>query len=389
MPSLTTHRIHSIDILRGIVMIIMALDHTRDFFHVGAMTSDPLAPDATTVPLFFSRWITHYCAPIFVFLSGLSAYLSAQKKNFAEASLFMINRGVWLLFVEMVIVTFGLTFDPKFSFIVWQVIWVIAWSMIMLAVVRQLGNKWVLAIGLILILGHDLVTTNIRGIGTIPDILRILFGITVIPINSTHQIGAFYAILPWTGIMFLGYGIAYWFKADYAAAKRKRNLLVGGLSLIALFIILRFINQYGDPSKWQHIGGWRGFLSFLNTSKYPPSLLYTCMTIGPAMVFLAFTENIKTFWSRIATVYGRVPFFYYILHFYILHVLLVIVFFATGHTSEEIRGPLPFLFRPLNFGYNIIITYGIWIAVVASLYFPCRWFYKYKMTHSQWWLKYL
>jgi uncharacterized membrane protein len=391
MPSLTTRRINSIDILRGIVMIVMALDHTRDFFHIGAITSNPLAPATTTTYLFFTRWITHFCAPTFVFLSGLSAYLSSQKKNFAEASLFMINRGVWLIFVEVVIVTFGLTFDPKFRLIVWQVIWVIACSMILLAFLRQLGNKWVLLIGLVLVFGHDLVTNlNITKQGTIPDIVRIFFTVTFIPIDSTHTLGAFYSILPWTGIMFLGYGIGHWFNEQYDAKKRKRNLLAGGLTLIALFIIIRMINKYGDPSRWQHIGGWRGFLSFLNTSKYPPSLLYTCMTIGPTMVFLALTENIKTFWSRIAMVYGKVPFFYYILHFYILHVLLVIFFFASGHTTAEIRDPnTAFLFRLQFWGYNIKIVYLIWIAVVASLYFPCRWFYKYKTTHSQWWLKYL
>ena len=384
-------RIASIDILRGIIMIIMALDHTRDFFHIGAMTSDPLAPQTTTPALFFTRWITHYCAPTFVFLSGLSAYLSSQKKNPAEASLFLINRGLWLIFVEMVIVTFGLFFDYKFSFIIWQVIWAIGCSMIILGVVRQLPNNWILTIGGILFFGHDLLNyVHPPQPNTKADIIDVLFTAfnNVAPITAKHVIGDFYAILPWTGVMLIGYGIGYWFSKDYPAEKRKRNLLISGLSLIALFIILRFINKYGDPAPRVELNSWRSFLSFMNVSKYPPSLMFCCMTLGPSLLFLAFTENIRAGWSKIVSVYGRVPFFYYVLHFYILHCLLVIFFFATGHKSSEIYGSF-IGFRPVNFGYPLWIVYIIWLSIVASLYFPCRWFYKYKLSHTQWWLKYL
>jgi uncharacterized membrane protein len=393
MSSSTTYRIASIDILRGIIMIIMALDHTRDFFHATAMTADPLAPATTTPALFFTRWITHFCAPTFVFLSGLSACLSSQKKSSAEASMFLINRGLWLIFVEMVIVTFGLTFDYKFRFIVWQVIWAIGCSMIVLGVVRQLSNKWILMIGCILFFGHDLVNlkyVNLPQTGTIADLIRMLFTTfgNIIPINSTHVIGDFYAILPWTGVMLIGYVIGYWFGKEYPAEKRKRNLLVCGLSMIVLFTILRFINKYGDPSPRVELNSWRSFLSFMNTSKYPPSLMFCCMTLGPSLLFLALSENIKAGWSKIVSVYGRVPFFYYILHFYILHILLVIAFYASGHT--QVRDPNSlFLFRPVNFGYPLWIVYIIWLSVVASLYFPCRWFYNYKINHRQWWLKYL
>jgi uncharacterized membrane protein len=388
-----TYRITSIDLLRGIIMIIMALDHTRDFFHIAAITGNPLAPATTTPALFFTRWITHYCAPTFVFLSGLSAWLSSQKKNSAEASMFLINRGLWLIFVEMVIVTFGLTFDPKFGFIIWQVIWAIGCSMIILGVVRQLPNKWILVIGCILFFGHDLFNYIHRPQpGTRADIIDVFFtsynNIIFLTPDSKHLLGDFYAILPWTGVMLIGYSIGYWFSKEYPAEKRKRNLLVCGLSLIALFIILRFINKYGDPSPWKHIKGWRDFLSFMNVSKYPPSLMFCCMTLGPSLVFLALSENIKAGWSKIVSVYGKVPFFYYILHFYILHCLLVIIFYVTHQTLVRDPNSL-FLFRPANFGFNLIGTYIIWISVVVSLYFPCRWFYNYKMSHQQWWLKYL
>lgn len=396
MSSSTSYRVGSIDILRGIVMIVMALDHTRDFFHVTAMTGNPLNPATTTPVLFFTRWITHYCAPVFVFLSGMSAYLSSQKKSSSEAGLFLIKRGLWLVFVEIVIVSFGLTFDPKFNFIIWQVIWAIGCSMIILGLINRLPAKWIITTGLILIFGHDIfdyVHPPQPGFNT--DLITVLFTAfnNFIPLNQakTHVIGDFYAILPWTGIMLVGYGIGYWFRKEYPAEKRKRNLLVSGLAIIALFVILRFINEYGDPSKRVVLSeNWRSFLSFMNTSKYPPSLLYSCMTLGPALVFLSVSENIKTGWSEIASIYGRVPFFYYILHFYILHTLLMIIFFASGYSTAEIRDPnLPFLFRPLTFGYPIWIVYIIWLSVVASLYFPCRWFYRYKMNHGQWWLKYL
>ena len=393
MSTSPTYRVASVDILRGIVMVIMALDHTRDFFHITAMTADPLNPATTTPILFFTRWITHLCAPTFVFLSGLSAYLASQKKTSGEASLFLIKRGVWLIFVEIVLVSFGLSFDPEFRFIIWQVIWAIGCSMIILGFVRRLPNFWILTIGCILFFGHDLFNyfrPPKPGVST--DLITVFFTAfnNIIIINSKHIIGDFYAILPWTGVMLIGYGIGHWFNKDYSSSKRKRNLLACAISLVTLFIVLRYINEYGDPSPRLYLSGWRGFLSFMNASKYPPSLMFCCMTLGPAFLFLALAENIKAGWSRVVSVYGKVPFFYYIPHFYILHIIVVILFFATGHTVAEIRSPNSvFLFRPVNFGFNLWIVYGIWIGVVASLYFPCKWFYKYKMNHSQWWLKYI
>ena len=259
--------------------------------------------------------------------------------------------------------------------------------MIILGLVRQLPQNWIIVIGCILFFGHDLFNyIHAPRPGANADIVDVLFTAfsNFIPFDSRHGIGDFYAILPWTGVMLIGYGIGRWFNKDYP------TLLICGLSMIGLFIVLRFINKYGDPSRRLDLGGWRGVLSFLNASKYPPSLMYCCMTLGPSFVFLALTENIKAGWSKIISVYGKVPFFYYILHFYTLHCLLVIVFFVTGHTAAEINSNGSFaFFRPAKFGFNLPGTYLIWLSVVAMLYFPCRWFYKYKMTHRQWWLKYL
>ncbi|WP_316847328.1 DUF1624 domain-containing protein [Pedobacter psychrodurus] len=385
-------RILSIDILRGLVMIIMALDHTRDFFHIGAMTGDPLNPDTTTGMLFFTRWITHFCAPTFVFLSGLSAYLSAQNKTPAQASSFLLKRGLWLIIIEIAVITLGLTFNPFYNFVILQVIWAIGCSMIFLALLSRISYKIVLITGLILVFGHNLF--NLFPAPTDADgglILKVFFTAagTVIPLAKNHLIGDFYAILPWTGIMFIGYGLGAWYKKGYAADRRKRNLIIVGSLTVFAFIALRLINVYGDPApRKEYHDLFKNLLAFFNVSKYPPSLQYATMTLGPAMLILAFTENISNWFTRITSVYGAVPFFYYVLHFYLLHTLLVVVFFATGHHSKEIE-QVPFLFRPVAFGFSLPIVYLIWLCTVASLYLPCRWFKKYKEIHRQWWLSYV
>jgi len=385
-------RILSIDILRGLVMIIMALDHTRDFFHIGAMTGDPLNPETTTGMLFFTRWITHFCAPTFVFLSGLSAYLSAQNKTPGKASSFLLKRGLWLIVIEIALITLGLTFNPFYNFIILQVIWAIGFSMIFLALFSRISYKTVLITGLILVFGHNLfdlfpAPTNTNG-GMILKIFFTASG-TILPVSSTHLVGVFYAILPWTGVMFVGYGVGAWYKKDYVAERRQRNLLVIGMLTIFVFISLRLINIYGDPApRKEYHDLFKNLLAFFNVSKYPPSLQYTAMTIGLAMLFLAFTENLNNWFTRVTAVYGAVPFFYYVLHFYLLHTLLVVVFFATWYTSKDIV-QIPFWFRPATFGFSLTIVYLIWFCVVAALYLPCRWFKRYKENHKQWWLRYV
>ncbi|WP_231425270.1 DUF1624 domain-containing protein [Pedobacter sp. Leaf250] len=385
-------RILSIDILRGLVMIIMALDHTRDFFHIEAMTANPLDPQTTTGILFFTRWITHFCAPIFVFLSGLSAYLSSQNKSSEKAGGFLLKRGLWLIIVEIIIISLGLTFNPFYNFVILQVIWVIGWSMILLGLLSRISRNAVLIIGLIIVFGHNIFNLfpapEDESLGLLLKVFFTAFG-TVVPLSSTHLLGVFYAILPWTGIMFIGYGIGNWYSKGYDAIERKRNLIISGTLSIFLFMFLRFINLYGDPApRKEYHDAFKNLLSFFNVSKYPPSLQYTCMTIGVALLFLAFTEKMKNWFSRISSIYGAVPFFYYVIHFYLLHTVLVIAFFATGFTSNQIV-QIPFWFRPNEFGFNLSIVYLIWIAVVAMLYLPCKWFKGYKEKHNQWWLRYV
>lgn len=388
----TLKRIPSIDILRGLVMVVMALDHTRDFFHHTAMTADPLDPATTSIALYFTRWITHFCAPIFVFLSGVSAYLSAQHKTAVQSSKFLLKRGIWLVFAEVTLITLGLTFNPFYNFVILQVIWAIGFSMIFLSIISRMSYWLVMITGLILVFGHDLLNAapgpDSPSAALMMKVLLTASG-TVLPLDKTHLVGVFYAVLPWTGIMFLGYACGAWYKKGFSAVTRKQYLLISGFCLIGIFIILRWANIYGDPNPRKDFPTQlQNILSFLNVSKYPPSLLYFCITIGPGLLLLRMLEETKSRWSVIVSNYGSVPFFYYILHFYLLHLLLVIAFFLSGYHIQDIV-QIPFWFRPEAFGFSLPAVYVIWISVVILLYRPCLWFKSYKTNHNQWWLKFI
>jgi uncharacterized membrane protein len=249
-------------------------------------------------------------------------------------------------------------------------------------------------VGLILVFGHNITDyINIPEKGITHSLVNILFTAKffIIPIGSQHFILFLYAILPWAGLMMLGYSISGWF-INYSPQERKRVLTIAGLCVTALFIVLRLINHYGNPFPYSHQKDITyTILSFINTEKYPPSLQYTCMTIGPALLLLALFEHSKSFFASFAKIYGQVPFFYYVLHFYILHTLLVITFYASGYGSKDIvPKSMPFLFRPDDSGFNLGTVYIIWISVVLVLYFPCRWYSRYKRANNQkWWLHYL
>lgn len=383
------YRVVSIDILRGAVMVIMALDHVRDYFHVSPV--DPTDMTATTPLLFFTRWITHFCAPTFVFLSGVSAFLSGQRKTGGERSVFLVKRGIWLVLIEMALVTLGWTFDPLYHVIILQVIWAIGWSMIALGVTLWLSPKAVPVAGLVLVLAHN-ITDYTHPAGNAWTIL-----LTAPPsfIQYAPNRGFFdlYAILPWTGIMMLGYSIGRWFSLAYSPERRRRTLLIAGAVVTAAFIILRLVNHYGDRAPWsvQQRGGVYTFLSFLNVTKYPPSLMYSCMTLGPTLLLLAVTEKATGAFSRVLQVYGRVPFFYYVIHLYLIHLCCAVLFFATGHTFKDVYDPVgpPFLFHRHDVGFGLAGVYAVWFFVVFLLYFPSKWYDAYKRVHHQWWLSYV
>ncbi len=393
-PPFVKQRIQSIDILRGAIMLIMALDHTRDYLYHAAPGVDPTNIATTTPVLFFTRWITHFCASNFVFLAGVSACLAGIKRTKSELSIFLIKRGLWLILVELIVMSFCLTFNPAFNEFVLQVIWVIGFSMIVLGLLVRAPLAVIGVIGGLIFFGHDIldfIKLPETGAGFV--LVKLFFTArgTVLPLGANHFLFDLYAVIPWMGVMLLGYVFGSLYRPAVDQQKRKRILVISGISLVALFIVLRFINIYGDPAPWavQHNGVYT-LLSFLDASKYPPSLLFLCMTIGPGLIVLSLTENVQNKVTTVLVTYGNVPFFYYILHFYLIRIINIILFFASGYGVGQIKNPNgPFLFSPDGFGFSLGVVYLIWLFVVAVLYLPCRWFSRYKKTHSQWWLSYL
>ncbi len=387
----TAYRINSIDLLRGLIMIIMALDHTRDFFHIEAFTGDPTNMQTTTPFLFFTRWITHFCAPVFIFLAGTSAYLQSLRKSKAELSGFLVKRGLWLILVEVFIMSLGISFDIYFSNIFLQTIWAIGISMVILGAAIWMPYAAIFIIGTLIVFGHNLLDYYEAGKQQFGVIYSILHRTAFYPIGEGRTVGFLYPFLPWTGLMMLGYCLGRLFMDD--EGKRKKRLLSLGLLIIGLFIVLRAFDIYGDPFKWsEQKNVLFTFMSFLNTTKYPPSLLYLCMTIGPALVFLALAGKGNSRLAKIITVYGRVPFLYYVLHFYLIHLVSSLLFLSRGHSFAEgwngIPG-FPFKFVFPGEGYSLGIVYLVWILIVAALYPVCKWFGEYKRKNKQWWLSYL
>lgn len=397
MPErVSTSRVNSIDFMRGAIMVIMALDHVREYFHITAFTANPTDPATTTSILFFTRWITHFCAPSFVMLSGISAYLSGRKKSIEQASSFLLKRGIWLVLVEVTLITFALSFDVTYKVIFLQVIWSLATSMIVLSLfVRFTSSRVILFVGLLLIFTHNLTSFIKFPENSVQDILMNVFFTATgkfYTLSEGHTLGVFYVILPWAGLMMVGYGLGSLYDKDADAARRKKVLLTLGAVSTVLFLVLRGLNWYGDPSPWaSQADSWRTFLSFLNVSKYPPSLMYMLMTQGPVLMLLAITEHTNNRISRFFTVYGKVPFFYYILHFYLIHALSALAVLASGYTWRQVTdSKLFFQFRPFDFGYQLEYVYLIWIGIVILLYMPCRWFGTYKTKRKKkWWLSYL
>jgi uncharacterized membrane protein len=389
------NRIESIDILRGLVMLIMAIDHVRDLFHAGHPEPTDLA--VTTPILFFTRFVTHFCAPAFVFLSGMSAYLAGTRRTENQLSVFLIKRGLWLILVELVLITFAITLNPFYNVLILQVIWAIGGSMILLGLMiwARASLTVIGIVGAIIFFGHNIF--DFEKIDAINNtfIDKLLFSGagfgTFWPMGPNRGFLLAYALLPWAGVMMLGYVFGSLYKSTVDVVKRKKTLLYSGLCLLLLFVVLRFFNFYGDPAPWSVQKTIAlSIISFFNVTKYPCSLLYLCVTIGTSLVVLALTENIKNKFTRILIIYGNVPFFYYVCHWYLIRIFSVITFFAQGFKSSQIINPKqPILFLPDGMGFNLFGVYMVWLLVIVILYFPCRWYSKYKRTHQQWWLSYL
>ena len=375
-------RIYSIDFTRGLVMIIMALDHVRDLMHIDSVTRSPTNLETTTPFLFFTRWITYLCAPIFVYLAGSSAYLSFNNKNdISESRKFLLSRGLWLVIMEFTIVNFGLFFDLGFHTLIFEVIATIGFGFIILSLMLKLPFKIIAAIGLMIIFCHELAGKTI---------LSPFFVVSQFRLFSNHSLTIAYPPVPWLGIMLTGFASGKLF--ELPAVSRRKIFLKIGASVLLLFVILRAINIYGDPVLWS---GQKTpvytFLSFMNISKYPPSLLFCLVTLGIMFLILSAAEGVKNRITDMFCIYGKVPMFYFVVHFYIIHFLLLILLFLQGFHWSDMNFASGKFGRPANAesGVPLWTVYLIWIAVVSVLYRPCGWYGRFKATHKNWWLRYL
>ncbi len=397
-------RVDSVDLLRGLIMVIMMLDHTRDFVHSDAFLFDPTDMTKTYPLLFFTRWVTHFCAPLFVFLAGTGAYFQELRgKPKAELSKFLLSRGLWLIFLEVAVVRPLIFFNAHYTvvFTLLQVIWAIGWSMIALAALIHLRLRSIVVISVGMIAFHNWLdgirVTSWAGPGSpVPG-----FGASLWKIM--HQPGpifpfgypgpavlVLYPLVPWIGVMGAGYAFGSIYRMN--SAERKRVLLRLGGALTACFIVIRAINIYGDPSPWvAQRTPVMTILSFLNASKYPPSLLFLLMTLGPAMLFLAAVEGRGRSWlSKALITYGRVPLFFYLLQWATAHGLAIVAGRLAGKPtgylfSDLAFGPPP----PHGSGFGLGAVYLLWVLGVLMLYPLCRWFAGVKARRRDWWLSYI
>lgn len=386
------NRQQSIDFLRGLVMVIMAIDHIRDLMLTSEISQEPTDLASTTPILFFTRWITHFCAPTFVFLSGVSAYLSSRKHHDWEATKqFLITRGLWLILLEFTIIGFGIWFDLQFRSFLFQVIACIGMGMILLAFVFKLSPKVLAIVSLVLIFGHN-------ALGLIPAFenpaLKFLWALFIspnlFPIGTDHMVMIMYPVLPWFGIMLAGFVVGRLYELEPIA--RKKNLTTLFIFTLIAFVVIRAINIYGDPRPWVvQANPFFTVLSFVNTTKYAPSLLFTLMTLSFALGILRLTDGMDNPVMRFFTVYGKVPLFYYLIHWYIIHSLTLIMVFMQGFTWESLEFGIFKFGRPATgSGVSLGGIYLVWIGVVLCLYPLCLWYGKYKALHPEkQWLRYL
>jgi uncharacterized membrane protein len=385
-------RLQSLDILRGAVMVLMALDHVRVY--------SGLPAGGPTPGIFFTRWVTHFCAPAFVFLAGAAAFLHGRKLgNPGALSRFLVSRGAWLVLLELTLLRFAWTFNLDYAhYLLAGVIWAIGWSMILLASLVRLPTGVVAALGVALMVGHNVVD------GFLPQLMPALkqsgsawlwqilyFGGPIQLGPAGPRLFVLYSIVPWVGVIAAGYGFGAVLLME--PARRRQWCLRLGVGAIAAFLVLRGFNLYGDPNPW---GGpntpYPALLSFLNTSKYPASLLFLLMTLGPTIALIPVAERAKGWVADVLAIFGRVPFFYYLLHIPLIHaVALVVSVIRTGAIDPWLLANHPVMNPPPPPGYTWSLgqLYLVFAAVVVVLYFPCRWFAGVKQRRRDAWLGYL
>lgn len=367
-------------------MILMALDHVRDFFGMPGVSPTNLA--TTTVPLFFTRWVTHFCAPVFFLLTGTGAYLGLRNKSKRELSRFLFTCGLWLIFVELVLLRcLGWQFNFDFHLTMLVVLWALGWAMIVLSALVYLPAWVVTAFGLVMIVSHNLFDS----VQSSNPLWTVLHSPNVVFATPQHIIFAAYPLIPWVGVTAAGYGLGQIY--GWPPERRKMFLVRLGMVLTGSFFVLRSINLYGDPQPWsvQRSAAFT-VVSFLNTTKYPPSLLFLLMTLGPAMLFLWVVDRQTPRFLRPALIYGKVPMFYYVLHVPLIHLIALIVCYVRyGQVHWMFESPdlaqYP-VTPPPGWGFSLPVVYSVWILVVVMLYPLCRWFAALKRRRGDPWLSY-
>lgn len=396
MPLGVRPRLESIDIVRGLIMVLMALDHVRDFFHHGALLFDPSDLSRTSAAIFFTRWVTHFCAPVFFFLAGTSAFLSfGRGKSKNDLARFLVSRGLWLVFLEITIVrSLGWSFNFQYHEIGLLVIWALGWSMIVLAALIYLPEWAITGFALVMIAGHNLLdSVRPESFGALAWAWQLLHVPGAITLSGGRMLAVVYPLVPWVGVMAAGYVFGSWFRRE--RPDRRKRLFWLGLGLTTAFVVLRGVNIYGDPQPWRtqpHV--LFSLLSFLNCEKYPPSLLYLLMTLGPVIILLALLDRDLSAGWRPLIVFGRVPLFFYLLHLPLMHAMAIgLSYWKYGRADWLFLGPagIPVFgsVYPPDYGYSLPIVYLIWFLVVLILYPTCCWFARLKQERRSVWLSYL
>ncbi|MDQ2793022.1 MAG: heparan-alpha-glucosaminide N-acetyltransferase domain-containing protein [Bacteroidota bacterium] len=384
-PAAERPRVQAVDVVRGLVMVIMALDHIREFWTPMTMRAEDVAQ--ASAALFFTRWVTHFCAPTFVFLSGVSIWLYGRKQpSRARTSGFLFSRGLWLVAVEVVLISFVLQWQA--NMILLEVIWAIGAGMVLLAALIWLPRGVLAVLAVVIVAGHNAlpviqpVTASNAGWALLHNPPFLL------PLGPLPPALVAYSVGPWLGVMLAGYVLGPWFALPLP--QRNRRLRLAGLAALALFVVLRATNWYGDPAPWsvQPRGPGYTLLSFLNVTKYPPSLLFLCLTLGGALLLLSVAEQATSRPARWLRTFGRVPFFYFVVH------LLLISGAAWVWTRLAFGQAVNFSFAsvkewPATYHPSLLRAYVVWALVVLALYWPCRWYQRYKQRHASWWLSYL
>ncbi|MDE5070937.1 MAG: heparan-alpha-glucosaminide N-acetyltransferase domain-containing protein [Trichodesmium sp. St5_bin8] len=382
-------RVISIDILRGVVMVLMTLDHVRFFFSNADF--NPLDLTQSNIPLFLTRWVTHICAPTFIFLAGIGAYLSLKRgKSKPKLCRFLLLRGLWLVFLDLTVVTFSWSFNLRGNFFVAGVLWAIGWSMVFLAAVIYLPTRTIAAIGILMIVGHNFFDhVQAEQLGNIGWVWTILHERKMLELTSGFRLFILYPLIPWIGVMAVGY--AFGTLLEIEKNRRLQLLRKISLSMIVTFIIIRVINSYGDPNPWLiQSRFFYTLLSFLNCHKYPPSLLYLLITLGLAILLLYFLEKSEIRYFKPLIILGQQPLFFYVIHFWLIHITAILFALSRYGITPFTFSQLGISWKPKAFGYDLPIVYLIWLLMTVILYIICERFAKYKKKHrGKWWLNYL